>query len=69
MLLLPFLVISIQIVWIAYERKKNFDTVYYKWMITDVFLNSIGSIGYLIQLERISFEQKESSEAHLKSQD
>ena len=50
------MVITIQIIWLAYERKSNFDTIYFRWMITDVFLNSIGSIAYLIQLERIGFE-------------
>lgn len=63
MFLVPFLVIIIQIIWLVYERKSQLrQTVYYRWMITDVFLNSIGSIAYLIQLERITFEQKEASE-------
>lgn len=48
MLIVPFMAISIQIIWLVYERKSNFDTVYFKWMITDVFLNSVGSIAYLI---------------------
>lgn len=69
MLILPFLTITIQLVWLIKERKVNFDTVYFKWTISDVFLNSVGSIAYLLQLERISFEQKESVEAHLKALD
>ena len=56
MVLMPFLTIAIQIAWLYYEQVNNYDSVYYKWMITDVFLNFIGSIAYLTQLERIGFE-------------
>lgn len=56
MVLMPFLTIAIQIAWLYYEQANNYDSVYYKWMITDVFLNFIGSIAYLTQLERIGFE-------------
>lgn len=43
--------------------------VYYNWVLVDVILNSFGSMAYLIQLERVAFEQKESSESFIKLTD
>jgi len=36
--------------------------LYFKWIIADVFLNCLATTSYLLVLDRVSFEQKESSE-------
>jgi len=36
--------------------------IYFKWIIADVFLSGLATTSYLLVLDRISFEQKESSE-------
>lgn len=54
-LVLPALILIVQFIWLFFESKRNWDSIYYKWMIADVSLNLIGSLAYLMQLERIFF--------------
>jgi hypothetical protein len=37
------------------------DKIAYKWLTANVFFNLAASWAYLIKIERIDFEQKESS--------
>lgn len=56
MIILPIGTMIGQIIWLIIETGVHFDSIYYKWVICDVFMNAIGSTTYLIQLERIVFE-------------
>lgn len=66
--LIPFGAVIGQVIWLVIERS-FMNQIYYNWIISDVCLNSVGTMAYLIQLERIAFEQKESSESFLKLTD
>ena len=68
MMIVPALLVIGQVVWLSVLADLHLNQVYYNWIVCDVVLNSIGTILYLIQLERISFEQAESQEIYLKSQ-
>ena len=68
MTIAPALLVIGQVVWLSVLSDLHLNQVYYNWVICDVILNSVGTVLYLIQLERISFEQTEAQEVHLKSQ-
>ena len=38
-----------------------YDTVYFKWITADVFVNAMGGWAYIKKLQRIHFEQEEAS--------
>lgn len=54
-----------QVVWLFKFQSVLFDFFYFKWIITDAFLNVFLFFAYMMQLERIAFEQKETSEVFL----
>jgi uncharacterized membrane protein len=56
-------------VWLIKFRTLLFDFFYFKWIITDAFLNVFLLFAYMMQLERIAFEQKETSEVFLSIED
>ena len=58
-----------QVVWLFKFRSVLFDFFYFKWIITDAFLNVFLFFSYMMQLERIAFEQKETSEVFLGIED
>lgn len=55
-IVLPLITVIYQIIWLILMTQEHFNQIYFRWIICDVFLNSCGSIAYLIQLERIAFE-------------
>jgi len=59
--MIPTILIIGQVIYLAVQYQK-LNVFYYNWIICDLVLNSFGTVAYLIQLERIDFEQKEASE-------
>ena len=49
-------------IWLVVERT-HFNELAYNWVMCDLVLCTFGSIAFLVKLERIAFEQHESSEA------
>lgn len=62
MVIVPTGVTMIEIVWLAQARSRQYDTIFYKYIAADVFINIIAGWAYLSKLQRIQFEQEESSE-------
>jgi hypothetical protein len=44
-----------------------YDTVYFKWITADVFVNAVGGWAYIKKLQRIHFEQEEASVEYYKN--
>jgi hypothetical protein len=65
----PSILVLGQLVWLIKFRTLLFDFFYFKWIITDAFLNVFLLFAYMMQLERIAFEQKETSEVFLSIED
>ncbi len=54
--------------WLIVRRNYYYELAF-KWIMCDLVLCTFGSIAFLIKLERIAFEQYESSEASIKKHD
>lgn len=67
--MVPSILVLGQLVWLIKFRTLLFDFFYFKWIITDAFLNVFLLFAYMMQLERIAFEQKETSEVFLSIED
>ena len=63
--ILPLFTVLGEFIWL-FIQKDHMHKIWYKWVMCDIFICGVGTVAYLIQIERINFEQKESSEAYLK---
>lgn len=68
-IVVPALLVLGQLAWLIKFSDTLYSYFFYKWIIVEIFLNIFLSLAYLLQLERIAFEQKESSEVFLSIED
>ena len=55
--IVPFFVIIIQLIWLSQSRGTHmWDTVYYKFIAADMLINVLAGWTYLNKLQRIQFE-------------
>ena len=62
MIVIPLATVFCQFIWLLVNDADKFDSLPFKYVQTDMCLNIVSSVTYVIALERIIFEQKESSE-------
>lgn len=55
-MIFPFFVIICQITWLAMSKEHWYDTIYYKYVAADMFINIMAGWTYLNKLQRIQFE-------------
>jgi hypothetical protein len=66
--LLPLLTVLGEFVWL-FLLKDLQHHFWYKWVLCDIIMCGVGTVAYLVQIERINFEHKEASETYLKLED
>lgn len=53
MVIVPILLVIGQVIWLSVLSDMHLNQLYFNWTLCDVILSSLGTILYLIQLERI----------------